>query len=677
MREYAKNAEVNDDTFAERGMELGQILLEDAAISPERMAIAQKRQLAVGRPLEHILLANGWIGEERLAAAQARQWQTRCADPLVESPDMALIRAVGAEFCLQNGILPLRRADGWTEVLCCDPANFSRLRADLSAALGQARMLICSRSRLEAALIRHCGERLIRRAESRVPAAQSCRSRKPGRFFAWVVLSAVMLTGALASAPTRMLMAVIAVALTALAFQTAFKLLCFAVELRKLRIERHAPPMPQTSEDFPLPFVSVLLPLYREEGVVRHLIARLSRLDYPRELMEVLLLVESDDAETRSILIRTILPSWIRVVEVPDGSIRTKPRALCYGLDFCKGDIIGVLDAEDRPEPDQLYRVARHFHHASPEVGCVQGALDFFNPATNWLSRCFTIEYAVWFRVLLPAIERLGLILPLGGTTCYFRREALENTGAWDAWNVTEDAELGVRLIRYGWRTEIVDTSTDEEANCRLRPWTRQRSRWLKGYAMTWAVHMRAPFRLWRDLGTWRFAGFQIQFLVLSMQHLLAPVLWLFWLLLLGWDFAVPGLELLFSENGYMTPLLVLLVMSGLLDMAIGLFATRRKKHRHLRIWVPGMFLYFPLACVSAWKAMRELLLRPFYWDKTEHGIYGETMLEPSIAQIPFAGEIGGTNASDLPRANRSPNGVPLGSDGTGEIIAGRVAGHM
>ena len=138
------------------------------------------------------------------------------------------------------------------------------------------------------------------------------------------------------------------------------------------------------------------------------------------------------------------MPDWISVIEVPQSEgPTTKPRALNYALDFCPGKIIGVWDAEDSPAPDQIEKVVMRFHSAPQNVACLQGILDYYNARANWLSRCFTIEYATWWRLVLPGIAKLGLVIPLGGTTLFFKRDILEKLGRWDAHNVTEDADLG------------------------------------------------------------------------------------------------------------------------------------------------------------------------------------------------------------------------------------------
>ena len=254
-----------------------------------------------------------------------------------------------------------------------------------------------------------------------------------------------------------------------------------------------------------------MVPLLRESEIAETLVKRLSRLTYPKALLDVVLVLEEGDATTRATLERTELPKWMRVIEVPasDG-LTTKPRALNYALDFCRGSLIGIWDAEDAPAPSQIEDVVEHFHHADEDVVCLQGILDYYNPRANWMARCFTIEYATWWRLVIPGIAKLGLVVPLGGTTLFFRRDKLIELGGWDAHNVTEDADLGVRLARAGYRTEIIPTVTMEEANCRVWPWVRQRSRWLKGFAITWAVHMQKPRQTLKDLGLYRFLGLQV-----------------------------------------------------------------------------------------------------------------------------------------------------------------------
>jgi glycosyltransferase XagB len=373
------------------------------------------------------------------------------------------------------------------------------------------------------------------------------------------------------------------------------------------------------------PIVSIIVALYREGDIVARLVRRLARLDYPEELLDVILAVEAEDHVTRDALAAAELPRWMRVVVVPEGAVKTKPRALNHALDYARGAIIGVYDAEDAPDPDQLRQVVARFQRSGPEVACLQGVLDYYNPRTNWLSRCFTIEYAGWFRLILPGIARLGLVVPLGGTTLFFRREVLEVLGGWDAHNVTEDADLGIRLARHGYRTELIATVTEEEANCRALPWVKQRSRWIKGYMMTWAVHMRAPGLLWRQLGPRAFLGFQVMFLGTIAQFLLAPLLLSFMVVPFG--IAHPLFAVLPKSAAW--TMAGIFILSEIANLMIGMIGTSRTRHGLSLWWVPTMKLYFPLASLAAYKALVELATKPFFWDKTTHGLFDHAQERP------------------------------------------------
>ncbi|WP_313135799.1 glycosyltransferase [Paracoccus jeotgali] len=634
---------------------LGQILLEDGAVSPGDLLKATVMRRRQNVRLGQILLANGWVTEAALTHALTRQWRSSAVDPVAMPADSRLVDELGAGFCLKHAILPWRRVGGVSFIATSRPEDFSRTTALLPAGFGPVRMLLASESSIHQAIISMRTTSLTRQAESSVPAEESCRTQRAGLMTRLALGLVALLVAGLWLAPALVLAVLAGWAVLTLLAGTGLKLMAFAAVLRG-RTEaaadtalisaglKAAPPM-----DAALPVISVMVPLFHESDVAGKLVGRLARLDYPRELTDILLVVEATDPITRGALHGVTLPHWIRVVVVPPGPVQTKPRALNYALNFCRGDIVGVWDAEDRPDPDQLHKVARRFAVAPPQVVCLQGQLDYFNPRTNWLARCFTIEYASWFRANLPGIARLGLVVPLGGTTLFFRRNVLEELGGWDAWNVTEDADLGVRLTRRGWQTELIETTTDEEANCRALPWVKQRSRWLKGYAMTWGVHMRDPLALWRELGAKRFLAFQIQFLGTMSQYLLAPVLWSFWLLALGLPH--PLREPLSSMGGgaALTAVFTLFVASELISMAVSLWAVRGPKHRHLMIWVPLMHFYFPLGCLAGWKAIYEVVTNPFYWDKTVHGVFDESEeadaapapLPQGLSQVPVLGQIG------------------------------------
>lgn len=607
---------------------LGQILLEDQAVDPRNLTKALVMRQRQSVPLGEILLTRGWVDEQALTRALCRQWRTNSIDLLAMPPDPRLIDQIGADHCLSAGLVPWRRIGGVTFIATSRPEDFARHASALPPGFEQVRMLLCSETMLREAALTSRRTDLIRRAELRVPEQESCRQSNPRRNTRIAIILVATLLASFMLAPIWLLGFLIGWAVITLVATMSLKFAAFITVLyhrwldlggQHLIASNQSSPPQMTG---PLPVISIMVPLFGEADIAKRLIARLSELTYPRELTDLILVVEESDTLTGDALRDAELPRWMRIVKVPEGPIQTKPRALNYALNFCRGQIIGVWDAEDRPDPDQLHKVARHFYFAPSDVACVQGILDYYNPRTNWLARCFTIEYASWFRANLLGVAKMGLVVPLGGTTLFFRREALESVGCWDAFNVTEDADLGVRLFRRGWRTEMIDTVTQEEANCHVLPWIKQRSRWLKGYAMTWTVHMRRPLILLRDLGVKRFCAFQIQFLGAISQYLLAPVLWSFWLLSFGLPHPL-GASLGGLWGGYAIPALFgLFITSELLTITIGLWAVRSAGHSHLMTWVPTLHFYFPLGCLAGWKAIYEVVTRPFYWDKTSHGMY-------------------------------------------------------
>jgi glycosyltransferase XagB len=602
---------------------LGMILVEAGELGPAELMGALKTAEGDEVRLRDILRLNGLVSEAAMARALATQHATSVMDPDLAPPDPRLVDLLPPLDWLRLGCLPWARIGGATLVATTRPERFAEARPSLEAVLGPVAMAVIGESDLHRAVTGLRQDALKERAETCVSDRESCRTWNTRRFGFGLWTGLALLAGAAFHAPQATFAAVLATVVLALFAGTLLKIAAATAQLRA-RTARSAPARLSGTR----PVVSILVPLYRERDIAPRLVARLGALTWPREKLDVLLVVEADDRLTRTALRRARLPAWMRVVVVPESALKTKPRALNYALGFARGSIVGVYDAEDAPAHDQLHRVAARFAEAGPDLACIQGVLDYYNPRTNWIARCFTIEYAAWFRLMLPGFQRLGLAVPLGGTTLFFRRDILEALGGWDAHNVTEDADLGIRLARHGYRTELLDTVTLEEANCKVLPWIKQRSRWLKGYAMTYAVHMRDPGLLWRQFGWWRFAGFQVIFLGTLIQFLLAPVLWSFWLLLFG--LGHPLAEAL--------PMTALVGLAGLFlvaevtSLTINLCALRSRDHRGLRPWVLMLPVYFPLAAVAAWKALIEMGASPFYWDKTAHGLHDSTP-QPALSR--------------------------------------------
>ncbi len=407
-----------------------------------------------------------------------------------------------------------------------------------------------------------------------------------------------------------------------------FLLVFFATaNLMKLGLIRLAHRHPRTIEidadgpdriaDTDLPVYTVLLPLYRESAVLTQLIDGIARFDYPGEKLDVKLLLEEDDGETRAAVAALDLPQSFEVLVVPADGPTGKPRACNHGLAHARGEYLVIYDAEDRPEPDQLRKAVGAFRRSPSDLVCVQSKLNYFNRTHNVLTRLFTAEYSMLFDHVLPGLQSLGAPIPLGGTSNHFVTGRLLELGGWNAFNVTEDADLGIRIYLKGWQTAILDSTTFEEANSRYGNWIRQRSRWVKGYMQTYLLHMRHPVALARQMGLKSFAIFQLFFGAGTLCLLLAPF---YWVLMIVW-FATQAPAI---EAAFPAPVLVV----GTLSLVLGTAAATlcaitacyyRGNYDDVK-WALLAPVYMLLMSVGAWKGFIQLLYKPRYWEKTVHG---------------------------------------------------------
>lgn len=604
-------------------LRLGRYLVEAGAIDNSDLVHALDLQRHVDAPLGEILVAEGLAQRDDVMVALSEQHFAQIVDLDRDPPQDGLAARLPVTLCLQYRAVAWVDMAGTLLIATSRPHQFDALRTALGDRVQTILPVIADEKQIEQQITRLYGTELAQKAATRVPAAFSCRTWDiAGRRRAiWACALLAFGLAALLTAPLWTFTILAIWAVLTLMMTVVLKAAALWAQIMDKTPERPPPFSAIQGLPYRLPRVSVLVPLLKEREIAGALIQRLSKLTYPKSQLQVVLVLEAGDDVTRETLAHTDLPPWISVIEVPEANrLTTKPRALNYALDFCQGSIIGVWDAEDAPEADQIERVVTRFQQAPANVACLQGILDYYNSRANWLSRCFTVEYAAWWRVLLPGVAKLGLVIPLGGTTLFFRRDILEQLCGWDAHNVTEDADLGVRLARAGYVTELLPTVTYEEANCRLWPWVRQRSRWLKGFLITWCVHMRMPLRLKQDLGWVRFFGVQTMFLATFSQFALAPVLWSFWLALAGLSHPVAatlGAPVLWS-------MVVLFIFAETLNLGLSLLAVSGRQHRHLMWWVFTMPLYFTLGALAAFKALYEFVTSPFFWDKTQHGVTPE-----------------------------------------------------
>lgn len=377
------------------------------------------------------------------------------------------------------------------------------------------------------------------------------------------------------------------------------------------------------------PTYTILCPLYKESAIVPQFVEAMKSLDYPMDKLQVLFLTEENDNETRAALYSLRLPPDFTVLTVPKGSPQTKPRACNFGLLQAKGQFIVIFDAEDKPEPYQLKKAVLTFANHGPEVACVQAKLNYYNSKQNLLTRWFTAEYSTWFDILLPGLQRTGFALPLGGTSNHFRTEVLRAIGGWDAFNVTEDCDLGLRIAQYNLKTAVLDSTTYEEATSRVKTWLFQRSRWIKGYLQTYLVHMRHPLQTLQKGHFRKFFSLQLIVGAWTVVLLINPVMWALTLLYVLFR-PVQLYSILFPG-----PILYMgafcLIFGNFFYVYIQILGCLRRQEYALMKWVLLLPLYWLMMSASAYIAFYQLIVKPHYWEKTQHG----THLAPSArAQV-------------------------------------------
>ena len=402
---------------------------------------------------------------------------------------------------------------------------------------------------------------------------------------------ALMLYGLITS-PIKTSVEIVAVLSTIYFFDVIFNLFLIVKSLRSTPEIKFTVEEISKLHDDELPVYTILCPLYKEAKVVPRFIKAIEKIDWPKEKLEVIILIEENDPQTKEALLNTYLPDNVGISVVPYSIPKTKPKACNWGLSLAQGDYLVIYDAEDEPEPLQLKKAYVAFNKVPSDVICLQSKLNYYNPHQNVLTRLFTAEYSLWFDIILTGLQKMNTVIPLGGTSNHFKRADLIKLEGWDAFNVTEDADLGIRLFKAGYKTAIIDSTTYEEANSELGNWVRQRSRWIKGYIQTYFVHMREPAKFFReyDLHALVFQllmGGKIAFCIIN------PLLWLMTISY-------------FALNGITAPIIETLYPSHIFYMALTSF-------------VFGNFMFFychMIGCAkrSQWTLLKYLILVPFYW---------------------------------------------------------------
>jgi hypothetical protein len=604
-------------------------VLRDIGVDDRAAMLIAERARANRTGFHAELLASGRVREDALFAAVAKTLGLRFlqhvpAERLVIDESQAITALRGMR---RNAIATLRGGNGTPIfVLAPQDLNLASLRARLHATPGLARRLaMTSPTALRTALLARAGPALAREASlglfGRAPDLSARFVTNPWQAFATGLF--------LAGAPVLLYVAPKATVLAASAVLTLLFLGC--VGLRLLAGLRHHPVRP--APDLPphvtaLPVYSVLIALHREAEVVPDLLAALGRIDWPRSRLEVKLVCEADDAETLAALERHALRSWVEVVRVPPGEPRTKPKELNFALPTCTGDIVALYDAEDRPHPQQLRAAWHALRTGGEDLACVQAPLQIANAAFGVLPFMFRIEFAAQFRGLLPWLAGHDLLIPLGGTSNHFRRAALEEVGGWDPHNVTEDADLGVRLARFGYRVGVIDPPTLEDAPETFPIWFRQRTRWFKGFLQAWLVHMRTPGRLYRELGPGSFTIFHLMIGGVVASALLHPLLLV---TMLGLVFRLVVEGGLPRHEAIVLGLATMNVLGGYGAQLLLSWSSLDRAERP-GFWKAALLTpaYWMMLSAVGYHALWELARNPHHWAKTPHRRYRRQALPSS-----------------------------------------------
>ena len=359
--------------------------------------------------------------------------------------------------------------------------------------------------------------------------------------------------------------------------------------------------------DEALPIYSILIPVYHEANMMAHIARSLAAIDYPHDRLDVLILIEADDSETREAAERISWPAFVRLLTVLAEGPKTKPRACNFGLAHARGTLVVIYDAEDQPHPRQLRDAARRFHNALPDLACLQAPLIIDNHKNKWLAAMFALEYRLLFTRFLPVLANCGCIIPLGGTSNHFRVDVLRKTGAWDSHNLTEDADLGMRMAYFGYRSEMITPPTFENAPHGLKIFLRQRIRWQSGHIQTISVHLRQPLRAMRSAGVFNYTFF----ILVLLCRLTNPIAHMF----------VIGYLLTASATvGFLTPSLIRVSAFVYLFYFTLAYLALGENSRHMRlIYLLSLPAYWLLIAPATLIALYRMARGQMAWMKTPH----------------------------------------------------------
>ena len=603
---------------------LGLLALDSGLVSPSELEPMLAEHRRSGSRIGDVMLAEGKATPGDIGRLIARQNDLPFIDLDATPPDAGVFagdegNAPSLDFCIAHQCLPWRRQTGRVAWVAADPHAAQTAIGEVSAepfelCAGSARQI---RRAIEALHADELTERAVHGLLNHAPADSAAMRLSPSQCVALPLLGA----GALSLAPLfpqaslTALDIALGICFLAVSALRGASILLGATGREtpeELAYERHGPGSLEA-----LPIYTIMVPLFREAAVLPLLTEALRKLNYPASKLDIKLIFEEGDEESYEAAKALDLPGQFDFIRVPESCPQTKPKACNFALPFARGEYLVIYDAEDLPEPNQLLKAVAAFRLSDPKLACVQAQLNYYNWNENWLTRQFAIEYASFFDLMLPMLARLGLPIPLGGTSTHFRTNVLREVSGWDPHNVTEDADLGIRLAARGYRCGIIRSTTEEEANCRLHNWVRQRSRWIKGWMQTWLVRMRHPVSLVRSLGVAGFLGFQLIIGGFTLSTFAHP----FFYVVVAGVLIAKGMDGLMAWHWLSGFNFAVLAIGYSLSIIAGMAAVKRRGLAPLiadTLTMPGYWLLISAAAV---KALFQFLQRPFYWEKTIHGL--------------------------------------------------------
>jgi cellulose synthase/poly-beta-1,6-N-acetylglucosamine synthase-like glycosyltransferase len=602
------------------------LLLDSGLITGEQLGLARAAKERTGSHIDEVLITLGMISTDELRSVMARAWGLPVVDLATTQRDEPLIRRWSGQMMIAENWMPVRRdPDGVLRVATARVPDAER-RAHIEEVIGEpARFVVATSWDIRNLLLTVFRQAIADEAANELfrqnPGISARVVFSRGQKIGFIALAAIGVVS-LILWPVPTVITILTIVSLAFLGSTVFK---FLVAMRGAKydiVERVTREQVEALTDAELPTYTVLVPVFKEANIVPQLVGNLGKIDYPADKLEVLVLIEEEDHLTRDAYLGSNPPPNFHIVTIPKGTPQTKPRACNVGLFFASGEYLVIFDAEDAPDPDQLKKCVVAFRRGGPKTVCVQAALNYFNADENALTRMFTLEYNYWFDYMLAGLDAADLPIPLGGTSNHFRTQALVELGGWDPYNVTEDADLGIRASAMGYRVGVVNSTTMEEANTSIPNFIRQRSRWIKGYMQTSLVHARRPLALIREIGFRRFASFAlliagtpITFLgviplyVLTVFTIVIPTEWLspffpVWLLWIT---------------------LVNFIIGNSAMVYLSMMGPYKRGTFDLILWSLLNPVYWILHSLASYKALWQLLFKPHYWEKTEHGLTNQT----------------------------------------------------